>query len=101
VEVFRSPWRPERHLESYACLITHRGDAAFTAIATAASIAVVGDWGSRLWGLDLPINSSPRVPGLRGQPSQRGIHPPNMIETAEASDETHTILFLAANPLEN
>jgi WD40 repeat protein len=41
-------------LQTYACLLTHRGDAPYLAIATCATAIVAGDRAGGLWFLDWP-----------------------------------------------
>jgi WD40 repeat protein len=41
-------------LDTYACLLTHRGDAAYTAIAATATAIVAGDRTGAVWFLDWP-----------------------------------------------
>lgn len=39
-------------LETYACLLTHRGDAPYSAVATSATVIVAGDSAGGVWFLD-------------------------------------------------
>jgi WD40 repeat protein len=41
-------------LDTYACLFTHRGDAAYTSVAAAATTLVAGDMAGAVWFLDWP-----------------------------------------------
>jgi hypothetical protein len=41
-------------LETYVCLLTHRGDAPYAAVATGATAIVAGDTTGGLWFLDGP-----------------------------------------------
>ena len=41
-------------LHTYACLLTHRGDAAYTAVAATATRVVAGDSAGTVWFLDWP-----------------------------------------------
>jgi hypothetical protein len=41
-------------LETYTCLVTHRGDAAYNAVATSATVIAAGDATGGLWFLDWP-----------------------------------------------
>jgi WD40 repeat protein len=41
-------------LETYVCLLTHRGDAPYAAVATSATTIVAGDAAGGLWFLDVP-----------------------------------------------
>jgi len=43
-------WDPTTH----ACVITHRGDAAYLAVAVGANMLVAGDAAGAIWFLDLP-----------------------------------------------
>jgi CHAT domain len=88
-------------LETYACLVTHRGDAPYAAVATSATVIFAGDTLGDVWFLDAP--TSPRhttpdhVSGRDDGPgsSDRPPAPPS----PRRPMTKHTILFLAANPL--
>lgn len=42
-------------LDTHACVLTHRGEAYYTAVATLANTIVAGDGGGILWFLDWPL----------------------------------------------
>jgi len=48
-------------LDSYACLLTHRGDAAYTAVAATATGVVAGDATGSVWFLDWPPSMAPPI----------------------------------------
>jgi WD40 repeat protein len=81
-------------LETYDCLFTHRGEAAFTAVAATAAAIAAGDASGTVCLLDWPPperRASPlRVGRCRERP--RGSRP------ARESTRKRTILFLASNP---
>jgi WD40 repeat protein len=69
-------------LETYACLLTHRGDAAYTAVAATTTSIVAGDSAGGVWFLDCPgawrelTSRQPRsrkTKGVRVAPSTRGV----------------------------
>ena len=50
-------------LETYACLVTHRGDASYQAVAATTTVIVAGDSGGCVWFLDMPRQAAPRMSG--------------------------------------
>jgi hypothetical protein len=87
-------------LESSACLLTHRANTAFMAVAATATTIVAGDAAGSVWFLDWP---SPN----RRDSANRDDRGPDNKPTPSSDTELfsprppmkHTILFLAANPL--
>src|SRR5262249_18362685 len=88
-------------LESGACLLTHRANAGYRAVAATGTAIIAGDINGSVWFLDLPpahrhassiqdsgSHDDPRLPSLRTEPARQ--RPPMK----------HRILFLAANPLD-
>jgi len=88
-------------LESGTCLLTHHGNTAFSAITATTSVVIAGDVTGAVWFLDglspdrreppiydtqRPDNARTSSPGTEPPPSRLPIK--------------HTILFLAANPIE-
>jgi len=87
-------------LETYACLVTHRGDAPYTAVATSATVIVAGDATGGLWFLDWPPSrrtTPDRVSDRDDRP--RRSDRPHVPLSPRLPMTKHTILFLAANPL--
>jgi WD40 repeat protein len=80
--------------ETRACLYTHRGDAAFTAVAATAAAIAVGDARGAVWILDWP----PPDRGLLRSGADANVDPGRRPDIASAVTSRHTILFLAANP---
>src|SRR5262249_10711243 len=74
-------------LESSTCLLTHRANTAFSAITATATTIVAGDAAGAVWFLDWP--------------SSNRLENSNRIEPRTLRlPMKHTILFLAANPIE-
>jgi hypothetical protein len=88
-------------LETHACVLTHRGDAPYFAVAASATIVIAGDQAGGLWVLDWPPSTRRAQPhratGRDGSP--RGSHPAHATPSPRPLMKKHTILFLAANPL--
>jgi hypothetical protein len=89
-------------LESHACLLTHRANASYLAVTATATTIVAGDGAGAVWFLDLPSSN-------RRERSHRGSHGPDNRRSSSPGNESpsprpltkkHTILFLAANPIE-
>jgi hypothetical protein len=87
-------------LQAGACLLTHRGDAGYTAVATTATAIIAGDPAGAVWFLDWP---SPDVRQGSAREDRRHDNQPNPFSNPEPPVQRppmkHTILFLAANPL--
>jgi WD40 repeat protein len=87
-------------LETGACLLTHRANAAYTAVTTTATAIIAGDAAGAVWFLDWPspsgrASSNRDDRGSDNKPSSSsGTEVPLQRPTMK-----HTILFLAANPL--
>jgi hypothetical protein len=87
-------------LETHACLLTHRGDVDYLAVAATATIVIAGDSAGGVWFLDVPPYRSAPAPGIyNGEPSKLGAHAAHVITPTRLRMDKHTILFLAANPL--
>jgi WD40 repeat protein len=86
------------NLQTGACLLTHRGNVGYLAIAVSPTAIIAGDTAGAVWFLDWPPpdarqGSAPEV--RHSQPS-----PPSPPESsAQRPPMKHTILFMAANPL--
>jgi hypothetical protein len=87
-------------LASSACLLTHRANTAFMAVAATATTIIAGDAAGAVWFLDWP---SPN----RRDSENRDERGPDNKRTPSSDSEIlsqrppmkHTILFLAANPI--
>jgi hypothetical protein len=89
-------------LETYACLFTHRGDAAYSAVGTTATAIVAGDSTGALWVLDWP-STTRRTRASRARRSEDDQRAPDTVHATVTPTpvlKKHIILFLAANPLE-
>jgi WD40 repeat protein len=88
-------------LETHACIFTHHGDVAYTAVAASATAIFAGDATGAVWFLDWPSSN-------RGERSRRGSHGQRSPSASTGNEspsprslmKKHTILFLAANPFE-
>jgi len=59
------------YLESYACVLTHRANGVFTAVAATATTIVAGDAAGSIWFLDFPLSSGPPSPRPRQHKRRR------------------------------
>jgi WD40 repeat protein len=89
-------------LDTHACIFTHHGDVAYTAVVASATAIFAGDATGAVWFLDWPSSN-------RRERSRRGNHNQHSQSAFSTDDESpsprslmkkHTILFLAANPIE-
>jgi WD40 repeat protein len=86
-------------LKTYACRLTHRGDASYDAIAATATAVVTGDRAGGVWFLNMPLSvrsavSSSSREGTHRVPTASSAHLPTGTRPAITK---HTILLLAAN----
>jgi WD40 repeat protein len=88
-------------LQTYACCLTHRGDASYYAVATSATAIVAGDSTGGVSFLDWPKSTRSATPCRAGDSngSQRGPQPAYATSSPRPQMKKHTILFLAANPV--
>jgi hypothetical protein len=83
-------------LDTYTCLLTHRDDVAYTAVAATATTIVAGDNAGAVWVLDRPPPKSSAKGLCTTRASQRRSH---VDEPASRRPlKKRTILFLAADP---
>jgi len=87
-------------LPSRACILTHRANAAYAAVAVTATAIIAGDSTGALWFLDWPPSNRREI-ALRASHSHDS--PPSSSSASSPPSPRqpmkHTILFLAANPL--
>jgi hypothetical protein len=88
-------------LETHACIFTHHGDVAYTAVAASATAIFAGDATGAVWFLDWPSSNRRERSGL-GSHGQRShsTSTGNEPRSPRSLMKKHTILFLAANPFE-
>ncbi|MDC0747134.1 AAA family ATPase [Polyangium mundeleinium] len=79
-------------VETGECLFTHRGDAAFTAVAATGACIAAGDANGEVCVLDWPPRRAALPTATPGPEAAPGARP------AREPPRRHTILFLAANP---
>ena len=87
-------------LESGTCLLTHRANAAFMAVAATATVIIAGDAAGSVWFLDWPSPNC-RERSTRdsdGSDNQRTASPDTELLLQRPPMTKHIILFLAANP---
>jgi WD40 repeat protein len=88
------------NLDTHACIYTHRGNAAYTAVTATATAIIAGDAGGSMWFMDWP-RSSRRAMARQSSHVHGGLResrPENEPQSSRQPMKKHTILFLAANP---
>ncbi len=86
-------------LTTYKCLLTHRGDTSFTAVAATATTICAGDAAGTFWLLDWPPSLMPSPPVLEPHPGPSPRHAPTKRPRKRRTHSSkNLILFLAANP---
>jgi hypothetical protein len=87
-------------LEAGACILTHRANVGYTAVAATATTVIAGDATGGIWVLDWPMTDrhgwSRR--GSHGHDDRHGSIPDGEPLSTRPPMPKHTILFLAANP---
>jgi len=88
-------------LATYTCHITHRGDAAYHAVAITTTAVIAGDAAGGVWFLDWPWpeHQERAAHGLRSPEHQ----PSSAFDSSHSPPRPpmkHTILYVAANPLD-
>jgi riboflavin biosynthesis pyrimidine reductase len=88
-------------LATHACRVTHRGDAAYQAVAVTATTVIAGDAAGIVWFLDWPWSQNPqRIARDRSNEQHRLASALDRSSSPPRSAMKHTILYVAANPLD-
>jgi len=87
-------------LEAGACVLTHRANAAYTAVTTATTAIIAGDAVGSVWFFDCPSpNRRERSNRDDRRPDNKHTPCSDIEILSQRPPMKHTILFLAANPL--
>jgi len=88
-------------LGAYVCLLAHRGDAPFLAVAAGTAGIVAGDSAGGVWFLDWPPSDrrSTKLGVGDRENGQSESRPAPETSSSSPTMKKHTILFLAANPI--
>jgi hypothetical protein len=88
-------------LATCTCRLTHRGDTAYLAVAVTATTIIAGDAAGGVWFLDWPWSKDPqRVTHDGSDKEHRLASAPDRSPSPPRSPMKHTILYVAANPLD-
>jgi WD40 repeat protein len=87
-------------LETCRCILIHRGDAPYLSVSTSSTAIVAGDRAGGLWIFDWPPSPRRAQQHRSSGAGQGGSHPAHAPPSPRYREKKHTILFLAANPVE-